>query len=119
MLCSSIQSNELNLCLNKLGDKLQQLKYMTLDLSPTFKKVTNINFPSAYHIADKFHMIRHAIDAFKNVRNRYKQEVLKGQREQLKIHNKNYKESKDKKLIVPKIKINQKKSATKYQTEKH
>lgn len=105
MLCSSIQVSDLNSCLSKFGGKLKSIRYITRDLSPTFKKVANLNFPNAEHIADKFHVIRHAIDTVQSFRNRLKQEVLKQQREDQKSHEKHYKELKDKSFIGPKMNL--------------
>jgi transposase len=108
MLCSSIQISDLNHSLSKFGDKLSSIRYITRDLSPTFKKVATLNFPNAEHIADKFHVIRHAIDTVQSVRIRLKQEVLKQQREEQKEHDKHYKELKNKSFIGPKMKLSKK-----------
>jgi transposase len=108
MLCSSIQVADLNFCLAKFTDNLKSIRYITRDLSPTFKKVANLNFPNAEHIADKFHVIRHAIDAVQTVRNRLKQEVLKQQREEQKKHDKNYNDKKNRCFIGPKMKLSKK-----------
>lgn len=56
-------------------------------------------------IADKFHVIKNGIEAVQSIRLGLKQEELKLQREQQLQHEKNYKDSKDKILIGPKIKI--------------
>jgi transposase len=105
MLCSSIQVTDLSSCLGKFGDKLNSVRYVTRDLSPTFKKVATLNFPNAEHKADKFHVIRHAIDTVQSVRNRLKQVVLKQQREEQNNHDKHYKESKNRFFIGPKMKL--------------
>jgi len=108
MLCSSIQVADLNLCLSNFGDKLNDIKYITRDLSPTFKNVATLNFPNAQHIADKFHVVCHAIDVVQSVRNRLKQDVLKHDRENQKMHDKHYKDLKNKNFIGPKMEITKK-----------
>ncbi len=105
MLSSTIQVSDLSSCLGKFGDKLKSIRYITRDLSPTFKKVATLNFPNAEHIADKFHVIRHAIETVQSVRNRLKQEVLKQQREEQTSHNVYYKDLKNKFFIGPKMKL--------------
>lgn len=104
LMCSSINPIDLEKCFEKFKG-LEQVKHITRDLSPTFKKVANTHFPNAVHIADKFHVIRHAIDAVQSLRLRLKQEALKKQRQEQMAHQKNYKESKDKTLIGPKMKL--------------
>ena len=64
----------------KLIDKVPQIqnipKNITCDLSPTYEKFCNIAFPQATQIADKFHVIRNAIEALQAVRTRFKQSYL-------------------------------------------
>lgn len=105
LLCSTIIANELKQCLTKFGDKLSIIRYITLDLSPTFELVAIECFPNVVQIADKFHVIKHGIESLQAIRIRLKQEALKEQRKEQQIHEKNYKESKDKNLIGPKMKI--------------
>jgi transposase len=105
LLCSTIKANELKLCLEKFGRKLKGVSYLTLDLSPTFQKVGNENFLNTVQIADKFHVIKNGIEAVQAVRIRLKQEELKLQREEQVLHQKNYRDSKDKKFIGPKLKL--------------
>lgn len=103
LLCSTIRSSELKICLNKFGDLLNKVCFVTLDLSPTFEKVVKENFPQAIQIADKFHVIKNGIEAVQAIRIRLKQTELKSQREAQSVHEKNHKESKNKSLIGPKM----------------
>ncbi len=66
--------------------------------------VVNENFANAIQIADKFHVIKNGLEYLQAIRIRLKQEELKNQREEQIIHDKQYKESKDKNLIGPKMK---------------
>jgi len=104
LLCSTIKSNEIKICLDKFGKLLETVSYVTLDLSPTFELVVNENFANAIQIADKFHVIKNGLEYLQAIRIRLKQEELKNQREEQIIHDKQYKESKDKNLIGPKMK---------------
>lgn len=105
LLCSTIKSSELKTCLQKFDVLLNKVRYVTLDLSPTFEKVVKENFPHAIQIADKFHVIKNSIEAVQAVRIRLKQTELKRQRETQSLHERNYKESKDKTLIGPKMQV--------------
>jgi len=104
LLCSSIHPIDLQKCFEKF-DGLDQIKFITRDLSATFKKAANIHFPNAVHIADKFHIIRHAIDAVHSLRNRLKQQALKQQRIEQARHDQNYKDLKNPDFIGPKMNI--------------
>lgn len=107
LLCSTIKSPEIKACLNKFSD-LENITYLTRDLSSTYEKVATENFPNAIQIADKFHVVRHAIDTIQSIRRRLKQEELTKQRLEQKKHDKNYKESKNKTLIGPKMNLKKK-----------
>ncbi len=107
LFCSSIQPINLDKCFDKF-EKLDTIKFITRDLSPTFEKVAKTNFPNAIHIADKFHVIRHAIDAVQSMRIRLKQKALKEQRKLEEIHEQNYKDKKNPKFIGPKMNISKK-----------
>ena len=64
----------------KLIDKIPQIrnipKNITCDLSPTYEKFCKIAFPQATQIADKFHVIKSAIESLQSVRIRLKQNYL-------------------------------------------
>jgi transposase len=66
--------------LTKLMDKIPQIhtvpKHITCDLSPTYEKFCETVFPQAILIADKFHIIRAALEALQTVRIRLKQNYL-------------------------------------------
>jgi transposase len=76
LLAQTIRADELI----KLIDKIPQIqdipKNITCDLSPTYEKFCNTVFPKATQIADKFHVIRSALDALQAVRIRFKQSYL-------------------------------------------
>jgi len=104
LLCSTIKASELKICLAKFDViTLDKVEFVTLDLSPTFEKVVNENFPKAIQIADKFHVIKNGIEYLQAIRIRLKQQELKNQREEQTTHEIKYKESKNTRLIGPKM----------------
>jgi len=104
LLCSTIKASELKICLSKFDiTTLDKVEYVTLDLSPTFEKVVNENFPKAIQIADKFHVVKNGIEYLQAIRIRLKQQELKNQREEQTAHEIKYKESKNTRLIGPKM----------------
>lgn len=105
LLCSTIKANELEICLKKFGSLLDNVDYVSLDLSPTFELVATKNFPNATQIADKFHVIKNGLEHLQAIRIRLKQQELKKQRNQQSRHEELYKESKNTKLIGPKMKV--------------
>jgi len=64
----------------RLMDKIPQVrnlpKNITCDLSPTYEKFCRTVFPQATQIADKFHVIRTAVETLQDVRIRHKQSYL-------------------------------------------
>jgi hypothetical protein len=64
----------------KLVEKIPEVKIIpksiTCDLSPTYEKFCETVFPDATLIADKFHIIRAALEALQTVRIRLKQTYL-------------------------------------------
>ncbi|MFM6251009.1 MAG: transposase [Dolichospermum sp.] len=105
LLCSTIKVPELSECLGHFGSLLHKINYVARDLSPVFENVCRINFPNAIHIADKFHVIRHAIEAVQAVRLRLKQEALKQQREEQLAFQKQLNDNKKSDFIGPKMKL--------------
>ncbi len=57
-----------------------EVKTITRDLSNTYDLVSRHFFMNASHIADKFHIIKHLLDAHQAVRIRYRQVLLSGKR---------------------------------------
>lgn len=49
-------------------EKRQGLKYISSDMSPMYKKICREMFPNAKIIIDKFHVIKHIMDALNTVR---------------------------------------------------
>ena len=54
---------------------------VTRDMAPNYDWVARELFPNAYQVADKFHVVKNIIDQVQGVRIRYRQELLRKQRE--------------------------------------
>lgn len=54
---------------------------VTRDMAPNYDWVARELFPNAYQVADKFHVVKNIIDQVQSVRIRYRQELLRKQRE--------------------------------------
>ena len=57
-----------------------QVKTISKDLAQNFDWIARTMFPNAQRIADKFHIVKLALEALQAVRTRYRQEVLKAER---------------------------------------
>ncbi len=59
-----------------LGPKTAGVKSVSLDMSPSYKKLCRDMFPSARLIVDKFHVVKHLMDALQQVRKQIKAQCL-------------------------------------------
>ena len=80
MLANSLKSRELVQILGKLHQFTYKVKSITRDLSNSYDWVARQIFPNACQIADKFHIIKHILEAMQAVRVRYRQEILRDKR---------------------------------------
>lgn len=90
LMIASMNPKTVGKCLLKFGDKLQQVRTLSRDLSSVYHSIANQYFPQAIQVADKFHVIAHAIDSVQDMRIRLKQEELKKQRIDQAQHKLNY-----------------------------
>ena len=80
MLVRSISAKELVNLLPKFNLKNVDVKSITRDLSQSYDWFCRQVFYNALHVADKFHIIKHLLDACQDVRVRYRQELLTDKR---------------------------------------
>jgi len=66
LMIASMNPKEIGKCLLKFGDKLQYVSTLSRDLSPVYHSIADQYFPQATQVADKFHVIAHAIDSVKD-----------------------------------------------------
>lgn len=76
LLAETLTVTELNRLVDKRGDAKQKVKTITADLSPTYEKFCEQTFPSATIVADKFHVVKHIVEAVQALRLRLKQEEI-------------------------------------------
>ena len=62
-------------------ESLFAVSCVTRDMAPNYDWVARELFPNAYQVADKFHVVKNIIDQVQSVRIRYRQELLRKQRE--------------------------------------
>lgn len=69
LLIESVKPVMVKQAIELLGtEKLQTIKYMNADMSPVMKKICNDTLPHAAIVIDKFHVIKHIMDALNSVR---------------------------------------------------
>jgi transposase len=75
MLIESTKSKEVENAMELFGNKLKTIKYISMDMSPTYALVCNNLMPGAARIIDKFHVMKYVYEAITEVRIRIKKEV--------------------------------------------
>jgi len=76
LLAETMRIDELSSLIDKIPEVRQEVKEITLDMSPSYEKFCEQNFSSAIPITDKFHVVKHIVEAVQAVRTRLKQEEL-------------------------------------------
>jgi transposase len=76
LLAETLTVTELNRLIDKTGETKQIVKTITADLSPTYEKFCEQSFPAATIVADKFHVVKHIVEAVQTLRLRLKQEEI-------------------------------------------
>lgn len=76
LLAQTIRVDELIKLISKIPHIQNLPKNITCDLSTTYEKFCKTVFPQATQIADKFHVIKSAMEALQAVRIRFKQSYL-------------------------------------------
>lgn len=76
LLAETLQVKDLNNLIDKIGGAKDVVKTITADLSPAYEKFCEQSFPAAMIVADKFHVVKHIIEAVQTLRLRIKQEEI-------------------------------------------
>ena len=92
LLARTIKAEHLVQLTQHFNFKGFEVKTITRDLSNTYDWVSRQVFMNASHIADKFHIIKHLLDAHQAVRIRYRQVLLSEKRNKLEQHKQKEKE---------------------------
>lgn len=61
---------------NYFSEKLNEVRSVSADMNATYKKLCKEMFPNSQIVVDKFHVIRHLLDALQQVRKEIKNECL-------------------------------------------
>jgi len=86
VLARTIKSSELARLLPSFQYKGFEVKSVTRDLSQSYDWFCRQAFCNSRHVADKFHIVKHLIDACQDVRVRYRQEQLSDKRIKYEAH---------------------------------
>ena len=81
VLCNSIKFTELKQVLFRHPSACKKVKSITRDFSSLYEKLGNEVFVEAIQIGDKFHVIRHLMEAHQAIRIRYRQKELEKRRQ--------------------------------------
>ena len=73
LLAESMQVKDLNKLIDKIPVVKTVVKTITADLSPTYETFCEQSFPQAIIVADKFHVVKHVLEAIQSLRMRLKQ----------------------------------------------
>lgn len=76
LLAETLRVDELGDLIDKMADSRQVVREITVDLSPSYERFCEQSFPGATVIADKFHVVKHIVEATQAMRLRLKQEEL-------------------------------------------
>lgn len=61
---------------NYLSEKVGEVKSVSCDMSPSYKKFCKEMFPNTQLVVDKFHVIKHVMDALNHVRKQIKTQCI-------------------------------------------
>lgn len=77
LLAESMKPEELKQAIgNYLSEKVKEVKSISCDMSPSYKKLCREVFTDARLVIDKFHVIKHLMDALQQVRRQLKSQCL-------------------------------------------
>jgi transposase len=80
IMAATHTKKELDTIISVLGDKRWDVRTLTRDLSQTYEWIGREHFMNAYHVADKFHVIRQLYESVQDVRVFYRQQLLSEKR---------------------------------------
>jgi transposase len=61
---------------NYIAEKLSEVKSVSCDMSPSYKKFCKDIFPNTQLVIDKFHVVKHLMDALQHVRKQIKNQCI-------------------------------------------
>jgi transposase len=78
LMMESVKSEEIEAALELFGDRLNRVRSISMDMSPTCLGVSELKFGNATMVVDKFHVMPYVYDAVCDVRTRIKKEISAG-----------------------------------------
>jgi len=77
LLAQTMKPEELKQAIESyLSEKVNEVKWVSCDMSPSYKKLCKEAFPNTRLVVDKFHVIKHLMDALQQVRKQLKTQCL-------------------------------------------
>lgn len=95
LMASTTKNSLLSQVMRKFEDKLFQVKVFTRDLASNYDWFGRENFMNAAHVADKFHVLKHAFEALQDIRIYYRQKLLTQRRDAYEAYKVNKKTNTD------------------------
>jgi len=87
-IAQTMKSEELKQAVeNYLSKEVDQVKSISCDMSPSYKKFCREVFPNAKIVIDKFHVVKYLIDAMQQVRKQLKTQCLTNKKKPRKTDN--------------------------------
>ena len=86
LMAATTKVSRLSEVMKEFGDKRFEVKILTRDLSPSYDWFGRENFMNAIHVADKFHVLKHAFDALQDLRIYYRQKLLTQRRTEYEVY---------------------------------
>lgn len=93
LMASTTKNSLLSPSMRKFQDSLFEVKVLTRDLASNYDWFGRENFMNAIHVADKFHVLKHAFEALQDIRIYYRQKLLTQRREAYEAYKMNKKTS--------------------------
>ena len=77
LMAATLKTSELHRCLDSIPFKAKMgVRSITRDMAPNYDWPARTAFMNAYHVADKFHVLREILEQLQSVRIRHRQELL-------------------------------------------
>ena len=76
LLAETLSVTELNRLIDTIAEVREKVSTITADLSSTYEKFCEQSFPRAMVVADKFHVVKHIVEAVQTLRLRLKQQEI-------------------------------------------
>lgn len=81
LLAQTMKPEELKQAMeNYLSEKLSDVRSVSCDMSPSYKKFAKDIFPNTQLVVDKFHVIKHLMDALQQVRKQIKTQCINNEK---------------------------------------